>query len=311
MFFGVLGLGSFIIGIPFSYYSVFTIEEKFGFNKMNLKTFITDKIKGILLSIVIGGSLLTAFIYFYQAFPEDFWLYGWIVFTAFSLLMAAFYVDLIVPIFNKLSPLDDKELFEKIKKLARSTNFPLSNISVIDGSKRSSKANAYFSGIGFKKSIVLFDTLIEEHSHEELLAILAHEIGHYKKKHILWSFGLSAINMLITLFILAWFIKTPELSQALGAPEVNFAIGLIAFSLIYSPISTLTSIAMNMLSRRFEYQADAYAKKHSSANDLISSLKRLSVKHLSNLKPHPSYVFVHYSHPTLLQRIKALTKDNN
>ncbi len=306
LFFAILGLGSFIIGIPFSYYRNFVIEEKFGFNKMNIRTFILDNIKGLALSSIIGGGLLYLFILFYIQFPVNFWLYAWAAFTAFSLFMAAFYVDLIVPLFNKLSPLEDEVLMEKIKILAEKTNFPLNSIMVIDGSKRSSKANAYFSGIGGKKSIVLFDTLLDDHSHEELLAILAHEIGHYKKKHILYSFSVSSLNMFISLFILSWFINSPELSQALGAPDVNFAIGLIAFGLIYSPVSTLTSIFMNYMSRKFEYQADHFANIHTQANDLISALKKLSVKNLSNLTPHPSFVFIHYSHPTLLQRIKAL-----
>ena len=311
IFFAVLGGFNFIVGIPFSYYNNFKIEESFGFNKMTPKLFIVDLFKGLLLSSIIMGALLSAFIYFYLAFPEYFWLYAWIAFSLFSLIMAAFYVDLIVPIFNNLSPLKDEELMKKIEALAKNTNFPLDKISVIDGSKRSSKANAYFSGIGFKKSIVLFDTLIEDHSHDELIAVLAHEIGHYKKKHVLWNFTLSIISMFVTLFILGWCIQTPDLSKALGASEINFALGLIAFSFLYSPISMLTGMGMNILSRKFEYQADAYANTHASGKALGDALKRLSVKHLSNLTPHSAYVFVNYSHPTLLQRLNALKKLKN
>ena len=219
-----------------------------------------------------------------------------------------FYTDLIVPIFNKLTPLEAGELRTEIELFAQKVDFPLSNIMVLDGSKRSTKANAYFSGLGGRKKIVLFDTLINEHSKEELTAILAHEVGHYKKKHIFTSMLLGVLQMGFMLYLLKLFIGNELLSQALGADAHSVQLGLIGFTMLYSPVSMLTGILMNLLSRKNEYEADAYAKQHYNGEDLITALKQLSVKNLSNLNPHPSYVWFHYSHPTLLQRMKAIYK---
>ncbi|MCS6832786.1 MAG: M48 family metallopeptidase [Flammeovirgaceae bacterium] len=311
LFFGIVGLAADVLNIPFEWYSIFVIEEKFGFNKMNLKTYVTDKLKGWLLSAILGGALLSAFIWFYESFRDYFWLYAWILFMGFSLLMMMFYTSWIVPLFNKLTPLPDGDLRKAIEDYAQKVHFPLKNIMVMDGSKRSTKANAYFSGIGSTKNIVLYDTLIEKHSVNELVAVLAHEVGHYKKKHTLQMFLLSALTTLFTLYVLSVFVENPLLSQALGGKNTSLALGLIAFSILYSPISMVTGLLINVLSRKNEYEADAYAASTSSSTDLATALKKLSVDTLSNLTPHSAYVFFYYSHPPLLRRLNALFQNKN
>ena len=308
LFFAAIGIGSSLIGLPFSYYKTFVIEQQFGFNKMNKQTFVLDLIKSYFLGAIMGGGLLYLFLWFYNTYPENFWWYAWVCISLFTIFFAMFYTDFIVPIFNKLTPLEAGELRTEIELFAQKVDFPLSNIMVLDGSKRSTKANAYFSGLGGRKKIVLFDTLIAEHSKEELTAILAHEVGHYKKKHIFTSMLLGVLQMGFMLYLLKLFIGNELLSQALGADAHSVQLGLIGFTMLYSPVSMLTGILMNLLSRKNEYEADAYAKQHYNGEDLITALKQLSVKNLSNLNPHPSYVWFHYSHPTLLQRMKAIYK---
>lgn len=308
LFFGIIGLASDILSTPFDIYGTFVIEERFGFNRTSPKTYVLDKIKGWLLALIIGGGLLALFVWFYAVAGNLFWLYAWIVFTAFSLFMMMFYSTLIVPLFNKQKPLEDGPLREEIEKFAREAGFKLDNIFVIDGSKRSSKANAYFSGIGPKKRIVLFDTLIKEHTTEELVAVLAHEIGHYKKKHTAKGMVISILHTGIMLFLLGLFINRPELSMALGAEEASFHMGILAFGLLYSPVSLILGILGNRMSRRHEYEADAFAAVKYAAKPLQDALKKLSVNHLSNLRPHPAYVFVHYSHPPLLKRLEHLDR---
>lgn len=306
IFFGLLMLASDILGLPFSYYSTFVIEEKYGFNKMNLKTFIFDTLKGWLVAGVMGGIVISAIVWFYMLTQENFWLYAWLLVTGFSVFMMMFYSSIIVPLFNKQTPLEEGELRTKIEDFSQKVGFKLNNIFVIDGSKRSTKANAYFSGLGPKKRIVLYDTLINDLDNDELLAVLAHEVGHYKKKHTLQSLFISVIQTGVTLYILSLMISIPELSYALGSETQSFALGLMAFSILFSPINTILGLFMNVLSRKNEYEADNFAKAYNFANALISGLKKLSVKNLSNLTPHKAVVFMHYSHPTLLQRIKNL-----
>lgn len=308
VFFGILMFASDLLTTPFSVYDTFVIEEKFGFNKTTPKTFILDKLKGWLLGAIIGGGLLALIIYIYQLTTSSFWIYAWLVISAFSIFMVLFYSNLIVPLFNKQTPLPDGELKSAIESFSSKVGFKLDNIYVIDGSKRSTKANAYFTGLGAKKRIVLYDTLIHDLTTSELVAVLAHEIGHYKKRHVIWSLLLGIVQTGIVLFIFSLFVGSPELSAALGVAEPSFHIGLIAFGVLYSPISMVTGMAMNIYSRRNEYQADAYAAENFDTSEMISALKKLSVKKLSNLRPHPVYVFFHYSHPTLLQRLEALKK---
>ena len=306
VFFGILMLASDLLTTPFSIYDTFVIEEKFGFNKTTPKTFVLDKLKGYLLGALIGGGLLALIIYIYQLTTTNFWIYTWLVITGFSVFMVLFYSNLIVPLFNKQTPLPEGELKSAIEEFSAKVGFKLDNIYVIDGSKRSTKANAYFTGFGTKKRIVLYDTLINDMTTNELVAVLAHEIGHYKKHHVIWSLLLGILQTGIVLFIFSLFVGSPELSAALGVEAPSFHIGLIAFGILYSPISMVTGLAMNIFSRKNEYEADAFAAKYFNANELASALKKLSVKNLSNLRPHPVYVFFHYSHPTLLQRLQAL-----
>ncbi|GAB1857387.1 M48 family metallopeptidase [Flavobacteriaceae bacterium MHTCC 0001] len=307
-FFGIIMIGSDIITTPFSYYSTFVIEEQFGFNKTTVKTFILDKIKGWLMMAIIGGGILALIIWFYQATGTYFWIYAWGLVATFTLFMNMFYSKLIVPLFNKQTPLEAGALRDKISAYAKTVGFTLDKIFVIDGSKRSTKANAYFSGFGSEKRVTLYDTLINDLDDEEIVAVLAHEVGHYKKKHIIFNLFASIILTGLTLYILSLFISNPMLSQALGVEIPSFHIGLIAFGLLYSPISEITGLIMNVFSRAFEYQADDYAKTTYKAGPLITSLKKLSKNSLSNLTPHPAYVFIHYSHPTLLDRIKNLSR---
>jgi STE24 endopeptidase len=308
LFFGILMFASDILNIPFSIYDTFVIEEKYGFNKTTPKTFVFDKIKGWLLGALIGGGLLALVIFIYQKTQNMFWIYAWLVVAVFSIFMSMFYSNLIVPLFNKQTPLEEGELRSSIENFAQKVGFKLDNIFVINGSKRSAKANAYFTGLGPKKRIVLYDTLINDMKTEELVAVLAHEIGHYKKNHIIQGLIISLIQTGIVLFIFSLLIDSPLLSKALGVQEPNFHIGLIAFGILYSPVSFILGIFMNMLSRKNEYQADAFAAENYKPEALASALKKLSVKNLSNLTPHPRYVFFNYSHPPLLERLKHLKK---
>jgi STE24 endopeptidase len=306
LFSGIIMMASDIISTPFSYYKTFVIEERFGFNKSTKKLFIIDKIKGLVMMAIIGGGLLALIVWFYQATGTCFWLYAWGLITVFTVFMNMFYARLIVPLFNKQKPLEDGELRNKISDYAISVGFSLKKIFVIDGSKRSTKANAYFSGFGSEKRVTLFDTLINDLDEEEIVSVLAHEVGHYKRKHIIFNLFASILLTGLTLYILSVFISNPLLSNAIGVEIPSFHAGLIAFGLLYSPISEAIGLIMNYFSRKFEYQADDYAKNTYKVEPLITSLKKLSKNSLSNLTPHKAYVFMHYSHPTLLQRIQNL-----
>ncbi|MFO7844901.1 MAG: M48 family metallopeptidase [Bacteroidales bacterium] len=310
VFFGIIMFASDIINTPFSIYDTFVIEEKFGFNKTTPKLFITDKLKGWLIAVIIGGGLLALIVWFYQKTGPDFWIYAWILVSIFMIFMTMFYTSLLLPLFNKLKPLEEGELKKQITNFCQKVDFQLDNVYVMDGSKRSSKANAFFSGLGKKKKIVLFDTLIDKLSPEEIVSVLAHEIGHYKKKHTLASVISSVLQTGITFYILSLFVDNPDLSKALGAEEASFHLGLVTFGFLYSPISTLIGLFMNMISRKNEYAADQFAAENFDGKYLQNALKNLSVNNLSNLTPHPAYVFVHYSHPPLLKRLQFIDQFN-
>lgn len=311
LFIGILGLGSTILNFPFSIYSTFVIEEKYGFNKTTVKTFILDIIKGGGLSIILGIPLLALVLFTLEKGGAHSWFYVWVAITAISLLLSYIAPTWIMPLFNKFSPLEDGELRTKIFELAKKVDFPLNNVFIIDGSKRSAKSNAFFTGFGKNKRIALYDTLIENHSNDELLSILAHEIGHYKKKHVLQGMIIGVLHTGMLLFLLSIFIYNPELHKAFFMDKIHIYTGLIFFSMLYSPIETILSILMNLLSRKNEYEADNFAVvKRSNKEDMISALKKLSVDNLSNLTPHPFYVFMNYSHPTALERIKAINEIN-
>jgi STE24 endopeptidase len=306
VFFGSLYIAGDILSTPFAVYDTFVIEEKYGFNKTTPRIFILDKLKGYLLAIILGGGIMLILLVLINRMGENFWIYFWIIISAFTLFMNVFYTTLIVPLFNKLVPLEESDLRGAILNYSRKVKFPLDNIFVIDGSKRSTKANAYFSGLGRKKKIVLFDTLINNHSNEELVAVLAHEVGHYKKKHIIQSYLTSILQTGIILFVMSLMIFNPNLSKAFGGEQLAIHLNLIAFFILFSPISTITGIVMNIISRKNEYQADAYAAETFHAGPLQEALKKLSTHNLGNLTPHPWYVFVNYSHPPLLARLEAL-----
>ncbi|MEP0369052.1 MAG: M48 family metallopeptidase [Cyclobacteriaceae bacterium] len=306
LFFGAIFIISDIIGLPFSIYKTFVIEERFGFNKTTVKTFIIDKIKSYVLTILIGGILLSVLIYLVMQMGSDFWIYFWVVVAVFVLFLNVFYTSVVVPLFNKLSPMEDGELKNSIQAYSDKVSFPLKNIFVIDGSKRSSKGNAFFSGLGKQKKVVLYDTLIENHSVEELTAVFAHEVGHFKKKHIILGTVISIGTIGFMLFLLSRMVFNSEVSYAMGGDISALHLNIMAFGILYSPISTILGLISNVISRKNEYEADNYAVTTYGGEALISALKKLSTDHLSNLTPHPAYVFFHYSHPPLLQRVRAM-----
>jgi len=306
IFFMIFHLLTTFLGMPFSYYSTFFIEEKYGFNKTTLKTFIVDKIKGLFISSLFIIVLTSLAIISIEYFSTGFWIWLWIGLSLFMVFLNMFYADLIVPIFNKLTPLENGELRSKIESYSEKVGYSLKNIFVIDGSKRSTKANAFFSGLGPRKTIALYDTLIEKHTDEELVSVLAHEVGHFKKKHILFSMFLTILQLGIMCYLFELCMNMEVIASSLGSSKMNFHIGIIAFSFLYSPIGLITGILMNILSRKNEYEADKFAKDTYNGNFLELALKKLSVDSLSNLYPHPLYVFVHYSHPPLLKRLARL-----
>ena len=305
-FFGIIFFASEILNFPFSIYFTFVIEEKYGFNKTNLKTFITDKLKSWGLTILFGGGILSFIIFQFEMIGNKFWIIAWIFISGLFIIINGLYAQIIVPLFNKQSKLEEGELRTEIEKYAKKVGFDLSNIFVIDGSRRSTKANAYFSGFGKQKRVTLYDTLINKLTNSQIVAVIAHEIGHYKKNHIIFNLLFSFLQTGIMLYILSLFVYQPVFSEALGISNHSFHIGLIVFSILYTPISEIFSLIFNLFSRKFEYQADEYAKKTFDGKYLIEALKTLSKDSLSNLTPHPKYVWWHYSHPTLFERITRL-----
>ena len=303
-----LSVASSVLDIPFDYYATFRIEEKYGFNKTTRRVYWLDTVKELFLSLVLGGVLLALVVWFYTWAGTYFWLYAWGAVTLFSVFMAMFYSQLIVPLFNKQTPLQEGSLRDKIQAFAGKVGFKLDNIYVIDGSKRSTKANAYFTGLGPKKRVVLYDTLIDELTEEEIVAVLAHEVGHYKKRHTLRSMVVSVIQMGVLFWLFSLCVNNTALSEALGGDRAYFQLGLIAFAILYSPVNLILGIGMNVWSRSNEYEADAFAARYYEGDYLVSGLKKISVKSLSNLTPHPLYEYIYYSHPSLLKRIDAIKR---
>ena len=303
-----LSVASTVLDIPFDYYATFRIEEKYGFNKTTRRVYWLDAVKELFLSLVLGGVLLALVVWFYTWAGTYFWLYAWGAVTLFSVFMAMFYSQLIVPLFNKQTPLQEGSLRDKIQDFSEKVGFKLDNIYVIDGSKRSTKANAYFTGLGPKKRVVLYDTLIDELTEEEIVAVLAHEVGHYKKRHTLRSMVVSVIQMGVLFWLFSLCVNNAALSEALGGDRAYFQLGLIAFAILYSPVNLILGIGMNVWSRSNEYEADAFAARYYEGDNLVSGLKKISVKSLSNLTPHPLYEYIYYSHPSLLKRIDAIKR---
>ena len=308
-FFGILFFASDLISTPFSLYQNFVIEEDFGFNKMTLKTFILDKMKGYLLTLALGGVFLTAILFFFEKTGEYGWLYAWGIIGLFMILIQPLFTLVIAPMFNKFTPLEKGELRTAIENYAQKVEFPLSRIDVMDGSKRSAKSNAYFSGFGKQKRIALFDTLLEKHSNDEMVAILAHEVGHYKKHHIKVGILISILHTGLLFWLLSIFIDNLGLFEAFKMKEISVYGGLTFFMILYSPVELVLSVIMNAVSRRNEFQADAYSAKTTEKSEhLISGLKNLSVSNLGNLTPHSLSVLLDHSHPPVLERITALKK---
>lgn len=311
IFFGILYFANEVLNIPFGIYHTFKIEERFGFNKMTPALFAADTVKGWLLTVLLGGGVLALLMLIYNETGAYFWLIAWAVMSGISIFMLMFYSNLIVPLFNKQTPLEEGELRTAIQEFCKKVDFGLDDLYVIDGSKRTTKANAYFTGLGSKKRIVLYDTLMNTLTTDEIVAVLAHEIGHYKHKHTLLMLLISILNTGFMLFLLSLALGTPEtgnvhLAEALGSQYPSFHLGVIVFGILYTPISTLLGVGLNVISRRNEFQADSFAKENGLGEELGEALKKLSVSTLSNLNPHKAYVFFHYSHPTLIQRIRNL-----
>ena len=310
IFFASVFIISDTLKIPFQLYRVFVIEEQFGFNNTTLKTFIFDKLKSYFISLLLIVILATPLLLFIIFFPSSFWIYFWILISIFLIFINMFYTTLIVPIFNKLEVLGDGDLKKKLDNFSAKVKFPITNIFVINGSKRSKKANAFFSGFGKNKKVVLYDTLIKNHTADELVAVLAHEIGHYKLNHVKTNMVISIITTGFMLFILSNFIFNSDISYALGG-NVSFRhLEIFAFFIIYSPISSIISVLMNIKSRKNEYEADEYAVKNFKKGPMEDALRKLSKDNLTNMTPHPVYEFLNYSHPSISKRLKAIDSIN-
>ncbi len=307
MYIGILMFSMTILSLPFSVYATFVIEERFGFNKTTWPTFVKDKIKGLILAILLGGPLLAAVLAFFEHTGNSAWWYCWIAVTLYSLVVQFVAPTWIMPLFNKFTPLDEGELKDAILGYAKSIKFPLQNVFVMDGSRRSSKSNAYFTGFGRHKRIVLFDTLIKQHTVSELLAVLAHEMGHYKKKHILAMLVMGILQTGIMFFLLSVFISYPGLFDAFFMDRPSVYAGMIFFGMLYSPIGFFVGLFIQILSRKNEYQADRFSVETTKdGRSMVFALKKLSAHNLSNLYPHPFYVFLNYSHPPVLERIRSI-----
>ena len=307
LYIGILLMAHELLMLPFRVYAIFVIEERFGFNKTSSRTFVLDQVKGLALAVLLGAPLLGGVLAFFEYADTYAWLYCWIGVTIFSLIMQYVAPTWIMPLFNRFTPMESGNLKDDILKYARSVNFPIKNVFVMDGSKRSTKTNAFFTGFGRNKRIALFDTLIENYTIQEGVAVLAHEIGHYKRKHILQGMIISIVHTGVMLFLLSVFLGSPGLYQAFYMEQHSIYTGLLFFSLLYTPIELVLSIAMQVLSRKNEYEADRFAAETvEEPSSLTNALKKLSSGNLSNLTPHPFYVFLNYSHPPLLQRVHAI-----
>ena len=315
-FVAVIVVVAMAVSLPFSYYATFVIEERFGFNKSTKKLFFLDALKNLLLITILVTVVVGIIAFLYHLSPQWWWVWAWAALTFFSIGIGYFYSQLIVPLFNKQTPLEEGELRDALMKLAKETEFPIKDVFVIDGSKRSTKANAYFAGFGKRKRICLYDTLIDELNSEEIAAVLAHEIGHYKKRHVPMMMAINVVQQGFQLWLMSLFLGSAALAAAMGSTAAleagtpSLILGLIAFSLLYGPISELLSVGGNVFSRHNEYQADAFAARYGYAQALVDGLRTISAKALSNMTPHAIVVFWTYSHPTLLQRMKALGIDS-
>jgi STE24 endopeptidase len=306
---GILMIAYELLTLPFSVYATFVIEERFGFNRTTPRIFITDMLKGLALAVLLGGPLLAGILALFEYAGNYAWLYCWVAVTIFNMVIQFIAPIWIMPLFNKFTPMEPGELKDAIQSYAHSTGYEVRNISVMDGSKRSTKANAFFTGFGRTKRIALFDTLISKHTIQELIAVLAHEIGHYKKKHVLWGILISIAHTGLIFYLLSVLLGSSGLYQAFYMDHASIYAGLLFFGLLYTPVEMVLSVALHILSRRNEYEADRFATQTTGEpGSLVEALKKLHSDNLSNLTPHPFYVFLNYSHPTLLQRVQAIQR---
>ncbi len=307
MFFGIIYLINDVIRLPFSLYNTFVIEEKFSFNRTAPKTFVLDKLKTYILTAVIGSAVIAPVLYFFNAFGPDGWWIAWGLLTLFMIAVQPLFVHVIAPIFNKFKPLETGELRSAIEAFAGKVNFPIARVDVMDGSLRSAHSNAYFTGFGKSKRVALFDTLLEKHTTDEIVSVVAHEVGHYKKKHILMGTVLGVLEMGVMIFIFNLIMGDPDLFSVFGVYNVSVYAGLVFFAMLYAPVNLLTSIFTTALSRRNEFEADRYALETTGNPEaLVRMLKGLAAGNLSHLTPHPLMVFLSYSHPPVGRRIAAV-----
>jgi STE24 endopeptidase len=307
LYIGILLLAYGLLMLLFSIYGTFVIEEHFGFNRTTARTFFLDRVKELGLALLLGGPLLVGILALFEYAGPYAWFYCWAAVATFSLAIQYVAPTWIMPLFNKFTPMESGELREAILRYAHSVNFPIKNVLVMDGSRRSSKSNAFFTGFGRNKRIALFDTLIEKHNVPEMVAVLAHEIGHYKKKHVLQGVIIGILHTGVVFFLLSLFLGSPGLYQAFYMTQRSIYAGLLFFGLLYTPIELVLSIALHTISRKNEYAADRFAAETiDEPSRLVDALKKLFATNLSNLTPHPFYVFLNYSHPPLLQRVQAI-----
>ena len=307
MYFGIIFIINDIINLPFSLYGTFVLEEKYGFNKTTSKTYVLDKLKGYMLTFVFGTIIMSPVLYFFNTYGENGWWIAWGIITAFMIAIQPLFVHVIAPLFNKFTPLEEGDLRTAIEAFAEKVNFPIARIDMMDGSKRSSHSNAYFSGFGKSRRIALFDTLLDKHTTEEIVSVVAHEVGHYKKKHIITGTILGILETGVMLFVFNLIMNDPALFSVFGVETVSVYGGLIFFGMLYAPVSLLTSIFTTAMSRKNEFEADAYSLEHTQNKEaLISMLKGLAANNLSHLTPHPFMVFLSYSHPPVMDRIEAV-----
>ena len=310
LYIGILGLLYTAITLPFSAYHTFVIEAEFGFNKTTLATFVMDRLKGLALAVVLGVPIMGAIIGFFEYTGSLAWLYAWVVLTVITVFVQFVAPTWIMPLFNKFTPLEPGELRDAIFDYAGSVDFKIDNIFVVDGSKRSSKAKAFFTGFGKNKRIALFDTLVENHTAPELVAVLAHEIGHYKNRHIMQGLVTSIIHTGVIFFLLSIFLESQGLFDAFFIDEKSVYTGLLFFGLLYTPIEVVLSVVMQAISRKHEYEADRWSvQTFRHPGELSEALRKLSKENLSNLAPHPFYVSLNYSHPPLLQRVRGIEEE--
>ena len=309
LFIGIIYFFQDIVSLPFSIYHTFVIEERFGFNKTTLNLFIIDKIKGYAIFIILGSIVISPILYFFHVYGDIGWLIAWSILTAFMIAVQPLFVHVIAPMFNKFTPLEEGELRSAIEKYTAKVNFPLARIDIMDGSKRSAHSNAYFTGFGKSRRIAIFDTLVEKHSTNEIVSVVAHEVGHYKLKHVLQGTILGIIETGIMLFAFNLIMNDISLFQVFGVSQLSVHAGIVFFSMLYAPVSMFTSIVTTAISRKNEYEADKYSYDTTNNREaLVSMLIGLSANNLSHLTPHPLKVFLSYSHPPVVDRIKAVNQ---